>query len=142
MNSIKSTHLYNNVLKELTYSFGNVFIFKGYVISEINEGIIFTWEHHAKQIVDDVSTFLSTDGNDVVYISHRINSYTVKPNDWLKFFTHSYGLKGYGVVGYTQGSVLNTVIENLFFNKKIKRFNSIDAAIQWATDIILAEVDN
>ncbi|WP_298894517.1 hypothetical protein [uncultured Psychroserpens sp.] len=142
MTSIKDSTLYNNILKEFNYDYGNVFVFDGYVISEIKQGITFTWDYHAKQIVEDVTSFLDTDGNDVVYISHRIYSYAVKPNDWLKFFKHSYGLKGYGVVGYTQGSVLNTVIENLFFHKKIKRFNSLEAAIQWATDRALAEVEN
>ncbi|MCD2259842.1 hypothetical protein [Psychroserpens luteolus] len=142
MISVKDSALYDNVLKEFNYDYGNVFVFDGYVISEIKQGITFTWDHHAKQIVEDVTSFLDTDGNDIVYISHRIYSYAVKPNDWLNFFKHSYSLKGYGVVGYTQGSVLNTVIENLFFHKKIKRFNSLEAAVQWATDKALAEVEN
>lgn len=142
MISVKHTDLYNDVLKEFNYDYGKVFVFDGFVISEINQGITFTWEHHAKQIVEDVTSFLETNGNDIIYISHRINSYAVKPNDWLKFFTHSYSLKGYGVVGYTQGSLLNTMIENLFFSKKIKRFSSLDTAVQWATDKVLAEMED
>ena len=142
MISIKHSALYDNILNEFNYDFGNVFVFDGFIISEINQGITFTWDYHAKQIAEDVSSFFNTDGNDIIYISHRINSYAVKPNDWLSFFKHSYSLKGYGVVGYTQGSILNTVIENLFFNKKIKRFHSIDAAVQWATDKVLAEVED
>ncbi|WP_299334652.1 hypothetical protein [uncultured Psychroserpens sp.] len=142
MISVKHSALFDDVLKEFNYDYGSVFVFDGYVISEINQGITFTWEHHAKQIVEDVTSFLETDGNDIIYISHRINSYAVKPNDWLKFFTHSYSLKGYGVVGYTQGSLLNTMIENLFFSKKIKRFNSLDAAVQWATNKVLADMEH
>ncbi|MBT8243770.1 MAG: hypothetical protein HKP48_01730 [Winogradskyella sp.] len=53
----------------------------------------------------------------------------MKPNEWLTFFTNSYKLQGYGVVAYTDGSILNTVIESLFFNKKIQRFNSLEAAV-------------
>lgn len=140
MISVKQSALYQQVLKEFNYDYANVFVFDGFVISEISHGVTFTWDHHAKQIVEDVTSFLETDGNDVIYISHRIHSYAVKPNDWLKFFKHSYGLKGYGVVGYTQGSMLNTVIENLFLTKKIKRFSSIEAAVQWATDKVLSEV--
>ncbi|MFD1064171.1 hypothetical protein ACFQ1Q_13010 [Winogradskyella litorisediminis] len=140
MLSLKESFFLNDVLKELNYSFGNVFIFDGFVISEINSGITFTWENHAKVIVDDVTSFLDTDGRDLVYISNRINSYAVKPNDWLKFFTNSYSLKGYGVVAQTKGSIMNTVIENLFFNKKIQRFQSLEAAIQWAKTKVLVEM--
>lgn len=142
MVSVRHSALYNNILEEFSYDFGTVFVFDGFVISEINQSITFSWEHHAKQIVEDVTAFFETDGTDIIYISHRINSYAVKPNDWLSFFKHSYSLKGYGVVVYTQGSVLNTVIENLFFIKKIKRFNSLDAAVQWATDKVLVEIED
>jgi hypothetical protein len=142
MGSIKGSELCKNILNEFNYDFGNVFVFDGFVISEINQGITFSWELHAKKIVEDVSSFFDTDGNDIIYISHRINSYAVKPVDWLNFFKHSYSLKGYGVVGYTQGSFMNSIVESVFFNKKIKRFSSIDAAVQWATDKVLAEVED
>lgn len=142
MISVKHSALYNNILKEFKYDFGTVFVFDGFLISEVNEGITFTWEDHAKIITDDVSKFTNSNGEDIIYISHRIHSYSVKPNDWIKFFKHSYSLKGYGVVGYTQGSLLNTVIENLFFNKKIKRFNDLDTAVQWATHKVLTEIEN
>ncbi|SHH40035.1 hypothetical protein [Winogradskyella jejuensis] len=137
---IKDSVFYTDVLKELEYNFGSVYIFEGYVASEINSGITITWDEHAKQIVNDVTSFLNTDGSDLVYISNRINSYAVKPNDWLKFFTNSYSLKGYGVVANTKGSIMNTVIENLFFNKKIQRFNSLEAALQWAKDRVLVDI--
>ena len=142
MISVKHSAMYNDVIKEFNYSFCNVFLFDGFFISEINEGITFSWEDHAKLIAEDLSAFTGSNGDDLIYISHRIHSYAVKPNDWLKFFSHNYGLKGYGVIAYTQGSVLNTVIENLFLSKKIKRFSSLDAAVQWATDKVLAEVEN
>nr|WP_321223044.1 hypothetical protein [uncultured Psychroserpens sp.] len=142
MNSIKNTPLIDTLLKEFNYDFGNVFVFDGYIVSEINEGVTFTWDHHASLVVNDVTGFLGTYGGDLIYISHRIHSYSVMPNDWIKFFRHSYSLRGYGVVGYTNGSLLNTVIENLFFTKKIKRFNNLIEAVQWATNDILVEVED
>ncbi|WP_299123472.1 hypothetical protein [uncultured Winogradskyella sp.] len=142
MQSIKQTNLYTEVLKEMNYKFGNVFIFDGFVVSEINEGVSFSWEYHAQPIVKDVTDFTKCDGNDLVYISHRINSYSVVPTDWLKFFRNSFDLKGYGIVGYSSVSFVNTVIENLFFKKKIRRFNSIDSAVDWAKSFELVEVEN
>ncbi|WP_308992622.1 hypothetical protein QLS71_013205 [Mariniflexile litorale] len=131
MISIKETDLYNQVIKELNYSFGNVFIFEGFVISEINLGINLNWDEHAKVIVNDVSRFIGSNGKDIVYISHRINSYSVVASDWLKFFNNSFNLKGYYIVSEDKIRVLSSVIENLFFNNKIKRFNNLNTAINW-----------
>lgn len=131
MVSIKETEIYTDVLKELEYSFGTIFIFKGFVVSEINRGISFSWENHAKQVVEDVSCFLGTDGNDLVYISNRINSYSVVPSDWVKYSKSSYMLKDYCIVSNKKATKLSLLVENLFFNKKIKRFNSIYTAVNW-----------
>lgn len=140
MLSIKQTELYSEVLKEMNYKFGDVFIFEGFVISEIKEGVSFSWENHAKPIVKDVTDFTKCDGSDLVYLSHRIYSYSVVPTDWLKFFKNSFSLKGYGVIGYTSFSFVNTVIENLFFKKKIRRFTTIEAAVQWAKSYEFVEI--
>ncbi|MFD0835526.1 hypothetical protein ACFQ0I_07130 [Mariniflexile aquimaris] len=129
MISVKETYLYNEVLKELNYPFGNVFIFDGYIISEINRGIIFNWEDHAKTIVEDVFCYLGTNGEDLIYISHRINSYSVVPYDWIHFFKSNYQLKGYFIVSEHKVRILNSVFESLFFNNKIKRFNDLHTAI-------------
>ena len=139
MISIKQTRIYSEVLKELNYSFGTIFIFNGFIVSEINRGVSFNWENHAKQIVEDVSCFLGTNGNDLVYISNRINLYSVVPSDWLKFEKNSYFLKDYCIVSKTKTSKLSLLIENLFFPNKIKRFNSTYTALNWVQNG-LAEV--
>lgn len=142
MLSLKETHFYTNVLKEFNYPFASLYIFEGYVISEIKEGVVFSWEDHAKQMAADVSSFTETDGSELVYLSHRIHSYSLKPMDWLYFFKNSFNLRGYGVIGYNSFSFLNTVIENLFFNKKIRRFNDLETAIQWAKSKMLIDINN
>ena len=131
MVSVIQTDLYFSVIKELNYSFGDVFIFDGFVISEINEGINFSWNDHAKYIVEDITCFLGTDGSELIYISNRINSYSVVAIDWLKFFKHQYFLKRYYVVSESQLSKLNLLVEELFFRKKIKHFESIYSAVNW-----------
>ena len=75
-----------------------------------------------------------------VLVFHRIHSYSLVPNDWLKFFRNSFELKGYGVIGYNKLSFVNTVIENLFFKKKIRRFTTLEAAVDWAKSFDVVEV--
>lgn len=129
--SVKQTDLYPKVLKELNYSFADVFIFDGFIISEIKQGVNFSWNNHAKYIVDDITCFLGTDGTELIYISNRIHSYSVVAIDWLKFFKHQYGLKGYYVVSNSQMSKLNLLVEQLFFKEKIMHFDSLFSAVHW-----------
>lgn len=131
MISVKNTDLYNEVLKELNYPFADVYVFKDYVISEIKEGLVFNWEDHGSVVIKDVTSFLNTDGGNLVYISNRIHSYSVMPQDWVKFFKNSYNLKGYYVISDRRTSMIGFMIENLFFKNKIKRFSSIYEAINW-----------
>jgi hypothetical protein len=130
--SIKQTEIYTSVLKELNYPFGDIFIFDGFVVSEIKQGINFSWKEHARYIVEDVSCYLGTDGRDIIYISNRIHSYAVVALDWLAFFKNHYFLRGYFVVSSSKLSRLNMLIEELFFKNKIKNFDSIFEAVNWA----------
>ncbi len=131
MISVKNTFTYSEVLKEINYPFGNIFIFDGFIVSEINRGVIFNWDNHGKLIAEDISCYLGTNGKDLVYISNRINSYSLVASDWLKFFKHSYFLKSYMVVSTDKIKTLNSMIESLFFKDKIKRFNSLYAALNF-----------
>lgn len=130
MISVKDTSLYSEVIKEFNYSFGDVFVFKGFVISEINEGETIDWKS-AKQIIDDVTLMLNTKGEDIVYISNRVNSYSVVATDWLKFFRQSYSLKAYFIVSENKAGILNSTIEKLFFNQKMKHFESLYTAVNF-----------
>lgn len=139
MVSVRNTKFYKEVIKEFDYSYGTIFVFKGFIISEINEGVNFTWKDHARPMADDVSGFLGTYGVDLIYISNRINSYSVVPQDWLKFFKSSYSLKGYYVVSPNRKGTFNLAIESLFFKNKIKNFTSLDEAIKLAKGLTLKE---
>ncbi|WP_165586770.1 hypothetical protein [Neotamlana sedimentorum] len=137
---MKNSRFYNEILEEFNYSFGKLFVFQGYVISEIYEGETIGWEC-GEQMVNDVSNFLNTKSGEIIFITNRINSYSVIASDWLKFFKHSYSLKSYFVVSSSSVGTLNSTIEKLFFKKKIKHFNSLDEAILEAKSILIQSVD-
>ncbi len=134
MVSVKEIDIYKEILKEFNYSFGDVFLFDGFFISEYKEGISFNWDDHASIVSQDILDFLGDaagHGENLIYISNRINSYSVVPGDWVKFYKNSYNLKAYCVVSESKGTIIGSMIENLFFRDKIKRFNSLHVAINW-----------
>lgn len=141
MLSLKQTPYYKDVLKEINYEFGDVFIFNGFFVSEIKEGVTFSWENHALHMINDLQEFTKSNGSDLIYLSHRIHSYSVVPTDWLKFVKSDFSLKGYGIISYSETGLVNTLIENLFFKKTIRRFTSIQTAVNWAKQFDLVETE-
>ena len=82
MSSIKDSVFYSEVLKEVNYHFGDYYFFDGFIVSEIKEGVDFSWDN-AKTIIDEAADYYNTSGNDIVYISNRIFKYKIQPVHWL-----------------------------------------------------------
>nr|WP_042245540.1 hypothetical protein [Nonlabens ulvanivorans] len=131
MNSIRESVFYPEVLKEINMHYGNFYFFDGFIVSEVFKNVVFGWEE-AKPIVNAATSFYNTDGSKLVYISNRINKYSVKPVDWFHFANYSFKLMGYGVVNYTDPGLINSKLESLFVKSKFKSFTSLMDALQWA----------
>ncbi len=129
---LKNTLFYREVVHELNYSFGNYFLFDGFVVAEINEDVVYSWEHHGQKVTNDINDLLDDDTGHLAYITHRIHSYAVKPTDWLKFFRNGHMISGYAIVSYTKAGYANALLEKLFVKKSLKRFRSLEDAIRWA----------
>lgn len=134
MISIKDSVFYSEVLHEMNMSYGNFYFFEGFVVSEIFEDVLFGWEE-AKPVIYEVTKFYDTDGRNIVYLSNRINDYSVKPVDWLNFASYSFKLRGYGVINTSKSGLLNSKLESLFVKSKFKTFTDLTDALQWAAEL-------
>lgn len=134
MQSIKHTPFYGEVSKELNLHFGNFYFFDGFIVSEIKENTVFTWEY-AKIIINEVVAYYSSSGKDIIYISNRIHDYNVNPVDWLKFTRKGLSIKGFGIVSRDGEKDKNAGFESLFVPSNFKIFNDSLEAIQWAASM-------
>lgn len=135
MISIKETEFYSEVRKVISVPYGDFYLFDHFVVSEIHEGVTFSWEEHAKPIVLAISEYYNNTGGHIVYISNRINNYSVKPVDWLLFFKYSFKLAGYAIISNSEKGFLNAKLESLFIRSKFKAFDNFYDAVQWAAAI-------
>jgi len=135
LNSLKNSPYYHEALHELEYDFGTYFLFDGFIIAEIKPGVILNWDNHGKKIANDILDLYDSNGENIIYISNRINDYSIVPSDWIKFYKSNYKLKGYAVVNHTKSGHVNYLLERLFLNSKSKKFNSLERAIEWANKI-------
>ncbi|MFT5752412.1 MAG: hypothetical protein ACI828_001929 [Flavobacteriales bacterium] len=90
------------------------------MISEMNEGINFDWK-----LVQEVIALGYTHYGaevEISYISNRVNSYSLVPQDWLKFFEARHSILSFGSVTYTKAGLMNIMLKNLFFKSKMKNY--------------------
>lgn len=116
--------------KTIILPFGKLKIENRIVIAEINEGVHLTLELSEEIIL---SVFNSIGDQPTMYISNRINSYSVDP---IIYNTVSQikNILGIAVVNNIENVKNSVQIEKLFFKNKFKHFNTIDEAISWSND--------
>jgi len=101
-------------------------------IIEIGEGVALKFED-GQEIF---ARLLSIVGSKPwVYISNRVNSYSLDPNDY-RHLNQIPTLKGIGVIQYEKSIKTAIELEKMFVKKPFKTFNDLDAAIEWALDKI------
>ena len=71
----------------------------------------------------------------VVYISNRVNSYSVDPNDY-KYLEMIPTLKGIAVVKHDAIGIRAVELERWFYNKPFSVFESMEDAVFWAQEIL------
>lgn len=134
MKRVKDIPFFKNIREVREFEFGVFYYFDGLVISEMKEGVVFDWSM-AKKAVAAAKEIFGED-SPIAYISNRINSYTVVPKEWLKFYKNRHQLAYYGVVGATKGSFASIVLEKMFFKESLKQFNDLETAIEWSMERI------
>ncbi|WP_350289431.1 hypothetical protein [uncultured Croceitalea sp.] len=130
MKSIVDIPYYDKIKEVRTFDFGTFYFFDHFFVSEINEGEVFDWEM-AKVVIKVAHEILGHQAP-VAYISNRINSYSLVPTDWLKFYReYKNALHAYSIVTYRSNTVTNIFLEKMFSKVKIKKSNNIEEAIEW-----------
>ena len=137
MKRVKDLPYFKKIREVREFEFGVFYYFDGLVISEIQEGVCFDC-NLAKGAVAAAKEIFGEE-TPIAYISNRINSYTVVPTEWLKFYKNRHQLSYYSVVGSTQGSFASIVLEKMFFKESLRQFNDLEAAVTWSLDRIKEE---
>lgn len=135
MKRLKDTPYYYRAIHEINYSFGDFYLFDTFIVGEIHDNVHISWKEHGRMIAEELSNLYDNNGKDIVYISNRVNDYSLVPTDWKKFFKLSYNLKAYGIISYTKTGYFNAMLERMFVNTKLRWFNSLEDAIVWVGNI-------
>ncbi|KQC32126.1 hypothetical protein AAU57_01415 [Nonlabens sp. YIK11] len=133
MPSIENSIYRKHILKKLEFRFGEFYLCKDFIVSEVYEGFVFGVEE-ATQVVDESVAYYNKMElfHKKLYIANRIHKYSVKPTGWLKFGHLRKYLYGYCVVDDTQHGVMSAILESKFVPIAFKSVTSLGDAIDWA----------
>lgn len=121
------------VMKEnLTFDFCDMTIYDNYVVVVMKEGVNITPDYNSV-LVEVTNAYFSD--KPFVYITHRVNSYSVDPKIYFETAKIE-NLEGFAVVSKNYQAKINAQIEQMFFNKPFEIFTNLDDAFKWAEKTI------
>ena len=121
-----------NLLEVLETELGDIYIYDSIILMEGKENVTISFRTGIFILLKLISLVKT---RPVVYISHRINSYAVDPNDY-KYLEMIPNLKGIAIVSYSDFGDATAKLEKRFFNKPFKNFTSLSEAQGWAQDVM------
>ncbi|MCA0133223.1 hypothetical protein [Winogradskyella alexanderae] len=118
--------------ESLTLDFCNVSIYDNYMVVVINEGVTVLLKHN------NILAELAKDyfeNKPFVYITHRLNSYSVDPNIYIETSKID-NLRGFAVVSKDYKARSNAEVEKMFLSKPFGIFSELEEAYEWANKMV------
>ncbi len=128
-------HKINRILiKKYTLDIGTFYFYENFIIGEIIEGANLNFES-GKELFRLAKTHYE---NNIpfVYISNRINSYSLIPTGHYKTIELFPNLKGYAIVVYNDINYKIAELEQSFISWPSNIFNTLEDAVEWAHQLI------
>lgn len=111
----------------LSLSFGELTIYNDYVYTVMNEGI--TVQPNFNDILLAIAEIYYSN-KEFVYITHRINSYSIDPIIYLET-SKIENLKGFIAVCPNKSLIESFRVEKLFFKKPFAVYQTLDEALDY-----------
>ncbi|MDX1463005.1 MAG: hypothetical protein R3359_08110 [Marinirhabdus sp.] len=105
----------------------DVYLYDQFAVVEVKEGATLSYATGFTLLVKGLNIFGTKPW---IYISHRINSYSVVPTDY-KYLNKVPTLKGLVIVSPEKAVVNNARLEKKFFNKPFRIVSTLEEALIW-----------
>ncbi|WP_407557208.1 hypothetical protein [Winogradskyella sp. 4-2091] len=122
--------------KTVQIEFCTINFYEDYIVTIMNEGVHVD-RYHNETLINMAEEYYN--GKPFVYITHRINSYSVNPNIY-KTTSKMRSLAGFAVVSEDFKAIKNAQIEKLFLNKPFGIFSNLEDAMSWKDEVIKLDI--
>ena len=113
---------------------GKFKFFSNMVVGEFYEGVHVTHENASEPIKIAQQLYGATEP--IVYISHRLNSYSMDPVGYGKTVKMFPNFIGFAIVSQNRYRRMLASLEKLFIKKPIGVFHDLDSAFSWAEGLL------
>ncbi len=121
------------VLKHVYHSeIATAYFYEGIVVVEALEGVTLSYKTAFSILVSGLK---HVGTKPWVYISNRIHSYSLNPNDYV-YLEKVPTLKGLAIVSADAQRLKNAEMESLFFKKSFELFDSLEDSFEWAEELL------
>jgi len=114
---------------------GTFYFYDNFMISEINEGVAVSFEL-VMEMTNNFTKKIYSKNKPFVFITNRINSYSVDPTIHLKTKEILPNTKGFAVITYDDMNKEIAKLEQFFLEIPTVIVNSVEEAVNWANEII------
>ena len=119
--------------ESLKFDFCDMTIYDNYLVVVVKEGVHIISEHN-DVLIQIAETYYPD--KPFIYITHRVNSYSVDPKIYHETAKIN-NLKGFVVVSSNYQAKVNAQIEQMFFSKPFEIFTNLNEAFDWAEKTIV-----
>jgi len=123
-----------NPLVEKTFEIGRFRYYPNFIVGEFNEGAHVTKQNAAEPI--QLAQEIYGTEKPLVYISHRLNSYSMDPVGYQEVSKLFPNFKGFAIVSKNRYRRMIAKLEKLFIKKPIAVFYDLDEALVWAESLL------
>ncbi|GAA4110405.1 hypothetical protein GCM10022393_07440 [Aquimarina addita] len=116
---------------------GSFFFYKNFIIAEMKEGVALNYENSKMQY--ELGKKYYGNKTPFVYISHRLNSYSITPTDHYKSVKTFPNLVGLAIVSYSSITIKVAELEKAFLDIPVNISDNLDDALYWAEDLIISD---
>lgn len=113
---------------------GKFTIYPNIIVSEFKEGVHVDFENAAYAI--QLAQIAFGTENPVIYISHRSNSYSWNPLQYREVVDLFPNFIAFAIVSQNKRRRMVALLEKLLIKKPIAVFDNMDAAIEWAEELL------
>lgn len=110
----------------------DVYLYDKFAVVEVKEGQTLSYANGFTLLVKGLRIIGTKPW---IYISNRVNSYSVVPTDY-KYLNKVPTLKGLAIVSSEKSELNNAHLEKAFFKKPFKIVDSLNSALAWGTEIL------
>jgi len=104
------------------------------VVAEVFEGVHVTFEEALEPLQTGAQVFGY--GGNFVYISHRLNSYSIDPTGYYEAAKMFPNFKALAIVATNKRRRMLANLERLFMKRPIRVFENLNDAMNWAENFL------